>query len=110
MILFGEDRDRGLAHLVGGAQDANGDLAPVSHQNSFEAAHMSARLPDRRVRAFYTDVLSCGSDLGGRRRAALHVHLAQHGLCGVDEAGHGVGAEGTDAADAKLSTWASLPG
>ena len=62
VILFGEDRDRGLAHLIGGAQDANGDLAPVRHQYSFEAAHRSARSPDRRVRAFYTDVL-----LRGRR-------------------------------------------
>ena len=43
VILLRVDRDRGLAHLVGGAQDANGDLAPVRHQYSFEAAHRSAR-------------------------------------------------------------------
>ena len=45
VVLLRIDRDRGLAHLVGGAQDANGDLAPVRHQYSFEAAHRSARSP-----------------------------------------------------------------
>ena len=61
VIFLRVDRDRGLAHLVGGAQDANGDLAPVRHQNSLEAAHRSAHPPVCRVRAFYTDAYSCGS-------------------------------------------------
>ena len=64
VVFLGVDRNRGLAHLVGGAQDANGDLAPVRNQYSFEAAHRSVRPPDRRVRAFYTDVYACGSECG----------------------------------------------
>ena len=78
VILLRIDRDRGLAHLVCGAQDPDGDLAPVRHQYSFEAAHRSARSPDhrlvRRVRAFYTDVLVWGRRRCGR--AAGHAHLA----------------------------------
>ena len=38
-VFVGEDRHRGLAHLVGGAQDANRDLAAVRHQNFRELAH-----------------------------------------------------------------------
>ena len=83
-VLVREDRDRGLAHLVGRAQDADRDLAPVRHQNSFEFAHRSARPRwgrfSRTRSAFYTDVRSCGSrrqapskgpEACRRRRAAL---------------------------------------
>ena len=98
VVFLRVDRDRGLAHLVGGAQDANGDLAPVRHQYSFEAAHRSARSPDRRVRAFYTDVLVCGRRW--RRCSPLAAPISRStASVACDEAGHGIGAEGADAAD-----------
>ncbi len=36
LVLLGIDRDRALAELVGGAQDADGDLAAVGDQDLFE--------------------------------------------------------------------------
>jgi hypothetical protein len=39
LVLLGVDADRALAHLVGGAHHADGDLAPVGHQDLAEFGH-----------------------------------------------------------------------
>ncbi len=39
LVLFGENGDGTFAHLVGGAHDANGDLAPVGNQDFLEVCH-----------------------------------------------------------------------
>ena len=39
LVLLGEDRDRALAHLVGGPHDPDGDLAAVGDQDLLEARH-----------------------------------------------------------------------
>ena len=62
VILFGEDRDRGLAHLVA-ARRTRMAISPrfATSIRSKPLIDPPARSPDRRVRAFYTDVYSCGS-------------------------------------------------
>ena len=42
-VLVREDRDGGLAHLVGGAHDADRDLAAIGHEDALEFAHRFAR-------------------------------------------------------------------
>jgi hypothetical protein len=39
LVLLGEDRNGALAQLVGGTQDADGDLAPVGDEDFPELRH-----------------------------------------------------------------------
>ncbi len=40
LVLFGKDRDRALADLVGGAHHADGDLTPVGDEDLLEFGHL----------------------------------------------------------------------
>ena len=43
LVLFGKDGDGALAHFVGRAHHADGDLTPVCHQNLAEIGHAGSR-------------------------------------------------------------------